>query len=90
MAGWTTIIGIAAGTLTSVSLLPQLIKMIRERKATDISIVMLVTLFSGLALWIVYGIRIKDWPVIITNVFSLLVNLLIIVLRARYKQQGRD
>lgn len=81
------IVGIVAGTCTSVSLLPQLIKMIKEKKATDISIVMLITLLSGLCLWIWYGILKEDWPIIITNGFSFIINILIIILRQFYKQK---
>jgi MtN3 and saliva related transmembrane protein len=79
------IVGIAGGICTSVSLLPQLVKMIKEKKSTDISIVMLVTLLSGLGLWIWYGILTKDWPIIITNAVSLVLNVLIIILRGVYK-----
>ncbi len=81
MPNLESIVGIVAGTLTSVSLLPQLIKMIKEKKATDISVVMLVTLLSGLCCWIWYGILKQDWPIIITNGFSLLLNIVILVLR---------
>jgi MtN3 and saliva related transmembrane protein len=86
MAALESIVGIGAGVFTSISLLPQLFKMIKEKKATDISIVMLVTLLTGLAFWIWYGILKKDWPIIITNSFSLIVNVLIIALRQFYKQ----
>ena len=48
-------IGIAAGVLTSVSMLPQLIKIIKEKKAGDVSVVMLLVLIGGLALWAFYG-----------------------------------
>jgi len=80
-----TVVGIVAGICTGVSLLPQLIKMIKEKKATDISVVMLATLLSGLSLWIVYGVLKKDWPIIITNSFSLVINVLILILRRFYK-----
>ena len=78
-------VGIAAGICTSISLLPQLIKIIREKKADNISWVMLFILIAGLALWVWYGIIKNDFPIIITNSFSLLVNLLIIYFTYRYK-----
>lgn len=83
----STYIGVAAGICTSVSLLPQLIKIIREHKAEDISIVMLVILLAGLALWIWYGITKGDYPIIITNSFSFVVNSLIIFFAIRYKKK---
>lgn len=83
------VIGIVAGALTAASLLPQLIKMIKERKGSDISIGMLIVLLSGLILWIWYGVLRTDWPIIITNGVSLMLNISIIVLRAYYKKSGR-
>lgn len=83
----STFIGVAAGICTSVSLLPQLIKIIKEHSADDISYVMLIVLLAGLLLWICYGIMKKDYPIIITNSFSFLVNSLIIFFAARYKNK---
>ena len=77
-------IGIAAGVLTSVSMLPQLIKIVKEKKAGDVSIVMLLVLICGLALWAVYGFRKEDWPIIITNSFSFLLNCVVLFFRVRY------
>lgn len=85
MQQYSLYIGIIAGILTSVSLLPQLIKIIREKKAQDISLVMLITLLSGISGWIYYGILREDLPIIITNSFSLLINLLVIIFTIRYK-----
>ena len=79
-------IGIAAGILTSVSLLPQLIKIIREKKAEDISYVMLFILLCGLSCWVWYGILRDDLPIMITNSFSLLINSLVIIFTIRYKK----
>jgi MtN3 and saliva related transmembrane protein len=85
-----SIVGIAAGVCTGASMLPQLVKMFKEQKATDISLPMLIILLAGLGLWIWYGIMKKDWPVIITNSFSLLVNVLIILLRGYFKAHRKQ
>jgi uncharacterized protein with PQ loop repeat len=50
-------IGIIAGILTSTSLVPQLVKILREKKAEAISIGMLLILLAGFAGWIWYGIE---------------------------------
>ncbi len=78
-------IGIIAGILTSVSLLPQLIKIIREKKAEAISYMMLIVLMLGISGWIYYGYLKSDLPIIVTNSFSLLVNILIIIFTIKYK-----
>ncbi len=78
-------VGIGAGVLTAFSMLPQLIKIIKEKKAEEISIVMVVVLIAGLSLWIAYGVLKEDWPLIITNSFSVLVNILLLVFRIKYR-----
>jgi MtN3 and saliva related transmembrane protein len=78
---WT---GIAAGVLTSVSMLPQLIKIIKEKKAEDVSLVMLLVLLSGLAVWTVYGFMREDIPIIATNCFSFLLNMVVLFFRIKY------
>ncbi|GAB4091831.1 SemiSWEET family sugar transporter [Flaviaesturariibacter terrae] len=80
----TQIVGIVAGILTATSLLPQVIKTLKEKKAEDVALGMLITLMGGVALWIVYGFLRKDLPIIVTNCFSLLVNILMMVLRVKY------
>jgi MtN3 and saliva related transmembrane protein len=81
------VVGIAAGICTSLSLLPQLIKLLREKKAEDISIFYLLLLFVGLALWIWYGILRDDIPIIATNGFSIMLNSVVIYLGIRYKEK---
>jgi MtN3 and saliva related transmembrane protein len=83
---WTQIIGLAAGVLTATSLIPQVIKTFKEKKAEDVSLIMLLVLLSGQILWIVYGFKKDDLPIIATNCFSLMVNMVMVVLRIRYKK----
>jgi MtN3 and saliva related transmembrane protein len=82
------IIGIVAGVLTSASLIPQLVKLIKTKKAEDISIPMLLILFAGIGLWIIYGALGQDWPIIITNSVSLILNFILLVLSISYKGKG--
>lgn len=82
--------GLAAGICTSVSLLPQLIKLIRHKKAEDISLFYLIILFIGLGLWIWYGVLREDMPIIVTNGFSLVINGIVIVLGIRYKKAYKE
>jgi MtN3 and saliva related transmembrane protein len=83
---WTPVIGLAAGILTAGSLIPQVIKTLKEKKAEDVSLVMLIILMSGIILWILYGIKRDDLPIIATNSFSLLVNMVMVFLRIRYRR----
>jgi|KBSMisStaDraftv2_1062788.scaffolds.fasta_scaffold03203_4 MtN3 and saliva related transmembrane protein len=69
-----TRIGLAASVLTTVSLLPQLVKIFRERKAESISSLWIAILFAGLLCWIFYGFLKKDLIIIISNIVSALIN----------------
>ena len=81
------ITGIIAGILTAVSMMPQVFKTIKTKKAEHISPLMLIILIAGVSLWIVYGCIKKDWPIIITNCFSVLINMAMLFLQWRYKEK---
>ena len=83
----TQVVGITAAIITASAQLPQLVKIIREKKAADLSIWMLIILMSGLGLWAFYGFLIKDIPILVTNCFSFLINLVITVLRFKYNRK---
>ena len=78
--------GIAAGVLTAASMLPQVFKTLKTKKAEHVSPLMLVILICGVALWFVYGVLKNDMPIMLTNGFSFVVNLLMLFLRWRYKE----
>jgi MtN3 and saliva related transmembrane protein len=80
-----TITGLVASACTGTSMLPQLIKIIKERKAEDISFTMLGVLAAGLAFWVVYGFLRTDYIIMISNGFSFVVSALIIGFSIKYK-----
>ncbi|HVK97962.1 MAG TPA: SemiSWEET transporter [Flavisolibacter sp.] len=88
--GLTQIVGLIAGLLTASSLLPQVIKIVKDKSAEDVSPGMLVVLMLGVASWIVYGILREDLPIIITNSFSLLLNITTQVLRYKYTKKNSE
>ena len=81
------ITGIIAGVLTAVSMLPQVFKTIKTKKAEHVSPLMLIILICGVSLWMVYGILKNDLPIIFTNGFSVIVNLCMLFLRWRYRDK---
>ncbi|MBF0493844.1 MAG: SemiSWEET transporter [Candidatus Omnitrophica bacterium] len=64
------ILGIAAGTCTTVSLLPQIIKIIRTKHARDISIGMYILFTAGVILWLIYGLISNQLPIILANIVT--------------------
>ena len=60
-------LGYFAGLLTVASFVPQVIRTWKTRNTRDLSFGMFALLVTASSLWIIYGIIIKDWPVILTN-----------------------
>jgi MtN3 and saliva related transmembrane protein len=87
MSNYTQVIGIASGVLTSASLVPQLVKIIRQKKAESVSLGMYIVMLIGFCGWIWYGVEKKDIPIVATNCFSLVTNVLILVFSLKYKQK---
>ncbi|SDD44884.1 MtN3 and saliva related transmembrane protein [Dyadobacter soli] len=69
-----TVIGIIAGVLTSASMVPQFIKILRKKDVGTLSPLMLLVLISGVALWTYYGFLKDELPIILSNGFSVLLN----------------
>lgn len=72
------IIGYTAGFLTVINLIPQLIKIIKNKSSKNISVVSYTILSTALILWIIYAFMKKDIELIITNCLSLCVTTSII------------
>ena len=80
-----TWIGICAGSLTTISFYPQLVKTWKTRVTKDISLAMFLLFCCGLILWITYGILQKDIPIIITNIATFILAFPILVMKLKYK-----
>lgn len=65
------IIGYAAASLTTVSFLPQAIKVIQTRDTKSISLTMYILFSVGVCTWLVYGILINNLPIILANAITL-------------------
>ena len=82
------VLGLVAGGITSDAMMPQLIKVIKEKNAEDISVVMLLVLITGLSLWIWYGILQNELPIILSNSFSVLVNITLLICCMMFKKKS--
>jgi MtN3 and saliva related transmembrane protein len=79
-----TLLGLLAGTLTTISFVPQLLKTWRTKSAKDMSLPMLVSSCAGVFLWLVYGILLQATPIILANLITLILALIILGLKLRY------
>jgi len=81
---YVDLIGFAAGFLTTIALLPQALKAWKTKSTKDVSIVWIVTLTTGVVLWLVYGLMIASWPVAAANFFTLVLCLVVLYLKMKY------
>jgi MtN3 and saliva related transmembrane protein len=79
------ILGLVGATLTTLSLLPQLIKVWRTRSTRDISTGMIALFGTAFLVWLIYGILIKDLPLMIANSFALVQATIILIFKIIYK-----
>lgn len=79
------IIGLIAGIFTGISMLPQLIKIIKGKRGNEVSSIMITILLLGLGLWVYYGFLKDDFPIIITNAFSFSISSLVLFFKLYYR-----
>lgn len=77
------IIGVVAAVLTTVSFLPQAIKVLRTRQTEAISLIMYSMFTAGVATWLVYGVMTTQWSITIANAITLLLSGTILVMKLR-------
>jgi MtN3 and saliva related transmembrane protein len=79
------IIGYIAGTLTTASFIPQVIRSWKLKETRDISLAMLVLFAFGVILWTLYGIWIGSPPIIVANVVTLCLILFLLWMKIRFQ-----
>ena len=82
-------VGYLAGVLTTAAFVPQMWLTLRTRDVSGISLAMYSLFTLGIALWLVYGIALGAWPVIVPNVVTLLLALGILALKLSVERRRR-
>ncbi len=77
-------LGLAAGTLTTVAFIPQLAKAWQSKSTGDLSWGMVSTFSTGVLLWLIYGLWIDSLPVILANAVTLILQAGIVSLKIKY------
>lgn len=81
----TTIIGLISGAFTTVSLIPQIVKIIKTKDTKSISLPMYIIYTTGIVGWLIYGFMLGEFALIFSNFFSFAFGLLILILKIKYK-----
>jgi MtN3 and saliva related transmembrane protein len=81
-----TVIGFIAGTLTTVSFVPQVLKTFRSKRCDDLSWGMVLAFTTGVCLWFVYGVFLHSAPIMLANPVTLLLLVWLVVMKIRYRR----
>ncbi|HYD51681.1 MAG TPA: SemiSWEET family transporter [Gemmatimonadaceae bacterium] len=79
-----SLLGLVAGVLTVGSFLPQVVRAWRTRRTRDLSLGTFALLITAGSLWMVYGLRSADWPVVATNAGMVALNVALAVAKWRF------
>lgn len=80
----TDLLGLTAGGITSLGFIPQLIRGYRTKKLDDVSYYMPLTLAFGMSLWLLYGIVLEKFPIIVANGFGISCCFILIIMKRIY------
>jgi MtN3 and saliva related transmembrane protein len=84
MTGLAQAVGYAAAILTTVSFLPQVWQTWRTRDVSGISRGMYLVFAGGVFLWLVYGLLVDAWPIVVANAVTLALALAILAMKAKW------
>ena len=80
------VIGYIAAALTTASFVPQAWKTFRTKDVSGISLGMYSMFTLGITLWLVYGLMLRAWPIVIANVVTISLACTILAMKIRYRK----
>ena len=83
-AAWIDAIGSVAAVLTTASFIPQAWHSFKTRDVSGISLVMYSVFTLGVALWLLYGVLLQSWPLMIANSITLVLAAAILGMKLRF------
>ena len=83
------VIGILAGILILSGWVPQIAKGYRTKKLTDISSYLMILIFVGATLWLIYGMALDDVYIIGVNVAAMFLTMLLLTMKLKYEKNAQ-
>lgn len=84
---WIEMVGHTGAFLSSITFMPQVYKVWKTRSVGDLSLAMMLIVFSSTLVWLVYGVQLNLWPVIICNGIIAVLSLLLIYFKFSYQKK---
>ena len=80
------IIAILAGFFILIGWIPQIIQGYKTKKLEDVSKYLVISIFVGAALWLIYGIEIDDVYIIGVNVAAMFLTMTVLIMKLKYEK----
>ena len=80
------VIGILAGILILSGWVPQILKGYRTKKLTDVSSYLMILIFAGAVLWLVYGMALDDVYIMGVNLAAMVLTMIVLSMKLKYER----
>lgn len=84
---WIEMVGHAGSLLSSITFMPQVYKVWQTKRTQDLSLSMMLIVFSSTIVWIIYGVGLMLWPVIICNSIIAILSLMLIYFKLTFERK---
>jgi MtN3 and saliva related transmembrane protein len=78
-------VGYLAATLTTAAFVPQVAQVWKSKSTKDLALPTLLSFIAGVSMWLIYGLLVQSTPVVIANTVTLILNLVILRFKLKYK-----
>ncbi len=79
-----SVIGMIAAFCTTIAQLPQVLKVLKTHQTRDISLWMYIIINIGVVLWLVYGLYILDYPLILANAVTFILTMIVLIMKIKH------
>ena len=83
------VIGILAGILILSGWVPQILKGYRTKKLTDVSSYLMILIFAGAVLWLIYGMALDDVYIIGVNLAAMVLTMIVLSMKLKYERAAQ-
>lgn len=80
-------VGHTGSLLSSITFMPQVYKVWQTKRTQDLSLSMMFIVFSSTLVWIIYGVGLMLWPVIICNSIIAILSLMLIYFKFTFEKK---
>ncbi len=80
------VIGIIAGILILSGWVPQIVKGYKTKRLTDVSSYLMVLIFAGAVLWLIYGMALNDVYIMGVNLAAMVLTMIVLSMKLKYEK----